>query len=853
MLALDHQRAAPLPDIPRLRVFISSPGDVSSAREVVAQTVEQVGVEYRRFFTVEPFLWENEAMLASGHFQDSIEPPSQFDIVILLLGSRLGTPLPEHTALRDYRGIDGRSPVTGTEWEFEEALAAARTSGAPHLLVYRSRQDVRISSVDLAAQQAQLAQLEALNAFWARHFEDKGEFIGAYARFDDLEQLSASVEKDLGALLKRRVGEQRSAGAAQERPVWTGDPFRGLESYEFEHAPIYFGRGRMVSKAMLQLLAQIERGSAFLLVVGASGSGKSSLVQAGLAPRLFEPRRVPSACLLRRVVFRPGEAGDDGDVFAALARRLTAAGAADVGLAELVAGTDAAGLAEHLRHAYASPGFAFARALGEVGDAARKTGRMLDYQQPKLLLVVDQLEELFTQERIGPDDRRRFVGLLAGLAKSGHAIVVATLRSDLWGLAAQSPELVALAEGDGRLDLAPASPAEIGQMIRLPVAAAGLSFETDHDSGIGLGEHIAEAAAREADALPLLSSLLEALYFEAGEGGRLSYGAYERLGGLTGAIAARADAVLAAQGSDAKAALAALMFALVQMDDEGRPSARPSSLAPFAPGGLVRRLVAAMAEARLVVLDTRADGQPTARLAHEALLTHWDAAREALAAQATALKTRRMAEARLRRATELGGGAKGLLTGDDLVDARVLETGYRSQLSPELADFIDRSTEAQKARRHSALLRWGAAAAVVLVLAAGAAYAVRWAMIQSLDRELLRAYDAAHTAYAQGNYALAASDFRANQARARQLMGMDGGDPNWPYNLALSDAEEAMTLEKAGDMAAAKPPYDAAKAAITDLRARFGDPPAVRDDLKALEAGLSAHPPQVTNAAPTHP
>jgi hypothetical protein len=833
-------------------VFISSPGDVSSAREVVAQTVEQVAVEYRRFFTVEPFLWENEAMLASGHFQDSIEPPSQFDIVILLLGSRLGTPLPERTALRDYRGIDGRAPVTGTEWEFEEALAAARTRGAPHLLVYRSRQDVRISSVDLAAQQAQLAQLEALNAFWARHFEDKGEFIGASARFDNLEQLSASVEKNLGALLKRRVADQRSGAAAEARPVWTGDPFRGLESYEFEHAPIYFGRGRMVSKAMLQLLAQIERGTAFLLVVGASGSGKSSLVKAGLAPRLFEPRRVPSACLLRRVVFRPGEAGDDGDVFAALAQRLTAADAADVGLAELVAGTDAAGLAEHLRHAHASPGFAFARALGEVGAAARRTGRMLDYQQPKLLLVVDQLEELFTLERIGPDDRRRFVGLLAGLARSGHAIVVATLRSDLWSLAAQSPELVALAEGDGRLDLAPASPAEIGQMIRLPVAAAGLSFETDHDSGIGLGEHIAEAAAREADALPLLSSLLEALYLDTGAAGRLGYDAYERLGGLTGAIAARADAVLAAQGGEGRSALAALLFALVQMDDEGRPSARPSSLAKFALGGPERRLVEALAEARLVVLDTGADGQPTARLAHEALLTHWDAARDTLAAQALALKARRMAEARLRRAGELGGGARGLLTAVDLADVRDLVGRYRGQLSPELTAFIDRSAAAEQARRRASLLRWGAAAAALFALAAGAAYAVRWAMIQSLDRELLRTYDNAHTAYSQGNYARAASDFRANQARARQLMGMDGGDPNWPYNLALSDAEEAMTLEKAGDMAAAKAPYAAAQAAIADLRARFGDPPAVRDDLKALEAGLSAHPPQATNGAPTH-
>ena len=70
-------------------------------------------------------------MLASAHFQDAIEPPSEFDIVVLILWSRLGTPLPEKTAEREYRGIDGRAPVTGTEWEYEEALKVARRRRRP--------------------------------------------------------------------------------------------------------------------------------------------------------------------------------------------------------------------------------------------------------------------------------------------------------------------------------------------------------------------------------------------------------------------------------------------------------------------------------------------------------------------------------------------------------------------------------------------------------------------------------------------------------------------------------------------------------------------------------------------------
>src|ERR1700722_14994348 len=132
----------------RLRIFVSSPGDVKAAREIAALTIERLAQDYARFFTIEPYLWEFEAMIASGHFQDSIESPGAFDVVILILWSRLGTMLPERTAIREYKGSDGRSPVTGTEWEFEEAFAAAKKTGAPDLLVYRSRKPAPFDTHD---------------------------------------------------------------------------------------------------------------------------------------------------------------------------------------------------------------------------------------------------------------------------------------------------------------------------------------------------------------------------------------------------------------------------------------------------------------------------------------------------------------------------------------------------------------------------------------------------------------------------------------------------------------------------------------------------------------------------------
>src|SRR5215470_223874 len=163
----------------RLRIFISSPGDVPDERLRADLIIDKLSQDYSRFFTIESYRWEHEAMIASKHFQDAIEPPSAFDIVVLILWSRLGTPLPEKTAEREYRGIDGRAPVTGTEWEYEEALKVAREKGAPDLLAFRNISPAPIDPLDLDAQDKTNAQLKALNAFWTKHFRDKGVFLAA--------------------------------------------------------------------------------------------------------------------------------------------------------------------------------------------------------------------------------------------------------------------------------------------------------------------------------------------------------------------------------------------------------------------------------------------------------------------------------------------------------------------------------------------------------------------------------------------------------------------------------------------------------------------------------------------------
>jgi hypothetical protein len=152
-------------------------------------------------------------------------------------------------------------------------------------------------------------------------------------------------------------------------------------------------------------------------VSGASGSGKSSLVKAGIVPRLMKPQRISGLAFLRRSVFRPG--GQGTDVILGLARALTRASGPDIGLSELIAqGQDTSQLAAHLRGAVGESGYPFANALSRLTQAGRQDGRLLALEDAKLILVVDQLEELFPG--IGAEERQLFIQLLAGLALVTH-------------------------------------------------------------------------------------------------------------------------------------------------------------------------------------------------------------------------------------------------------------------------------------------------------------------------------------------------------------------------------------------------------------------------------------------------
>ncbi|MBF0157619.1 MAG: ATP-binding protein, partial [Magnetococcales bacterium] len=298
-----------------VRIFISSPGDVNPEREVARRVIARLDREFSYHFRLEGLLWEREPLIATEHFQTMIMPPSSADIVLVILWSRLGSMLPPEK----FQGaVTGKVPVTGTEWEFEDAVGAYRARGKPDLLLYRKLASVTGSFDDEAVVASTLHQRRMVEAFLTHWFQDDstGGFKAASHQFHDAGELEEMLEVHLRVLLRQRLNLPE--GEVLQRGIhWhEGSPFRGLESFELKHAPIFFGRTRERMELRDALAAQAGRGCAFLLVFGASGSGKSSLVKAGLLADLKIPGVMEKVGLVRHALVRPS---DDEDPSAVLA------------------------------------------------------------------------------------------------------------------------------------------------------------------------------------------------------------------------------------------------------------------------------------------------------------------------------------------------------------------------------------------------------------------------------------------------------------------------------------------------------------------------------------------------------
>ena len=706
-----------------LRVFISSPGDVRPERRIAERVVQRLDQEFALHLDLRAVMWEREPLLASHHFQDLITPPHETEIVVVILWSWLGTTLPGDRFTGPLSGCE----VSGTEWEFEDALKSYREHSSPQILMYRKTAMPTVGLDDTTAARERLEQKERLDAFVKKWFAepDGGNPSRASWEFADAAQFEEILEDHLRALAARRV----DSAASRDGERADRNPYRGLRSFELRDAAFFFGRSRARNELREVLARRVASGQAFVLVFGASGSGKSSLVKAGLLADLALPGMIGRVALVRHAALRPSDRG--GQPIEALAAAIMQRGEALPELAHPPFDYTAESLASLLREAPAHAVPPIRQALGEAGRAAGLT----EAGEARLVVVVDQLEELFTQDKLSASEREAFVAALQALANSGLVWVIATMRSDFFDRLETLPALAALSAGEGRYLLLPPNEAEIGQIIRQPARESGLRFDTDPLRAENLDDVILRATARAAGALPLLSFLLDQLWRRRTPEGTLTFAAYNDLGGLEGAIGRRAEEVFREQPDAVRNELTGLVRALVTVTG-GTATSRPAPLAQFPEGSPGRALVDAFVDpaARLLVVDGA-----QLRLAHEALLTHWPRAREQVASDARDLELRGRLEEEAERYGKAGRrDQRGLVlpAGLRLAEGLALCVGWGAALPDAVTAFVAASRRA--ARRNRLRRIAGIAGAVVaLPVIAGLVWAglVFWG-VRTVEAEM---------------------------------------------------------------------------------------------------------------------
>ncbi|MDT6982668.1 AAA family ATPase [Streptomyces lusitanus] len=459
------------------------------------------------------------------------------------------------------------------------------------------------------------------------------------------------------ALVVGQVVVYRLENPAPPRVEWPRErvPYPGLDAFDEDEAPVYFGREAQAAELTRRLHATATRPEErFLALVGASGSGKSSLVRAGVMPRLRESRWtvVPA--------FAPG-----ADPLGALAGALAAAG-----------------------HGHETAG-AVLRRLRQGPDALRgELSRLREGRFRRTLLVVDQFEEIVTLA--GERERAQFLEALRTCTERDPAVrVLVTLRVDLLGrlLGTGHAELLQHPIAIGTLGRA-----QLVEVVERPGTLVGLRFVP------GVVDSIVNETGTD-DALPLLAYLLQELYFAAGPGGTVTEELYRRLGGVPGALARQADNTVTALGAGVGIDFVLrvlLRFVTVEGQEVARRRVPLSEL-----DERDRHVVDAFVEARLLRTEvagggSAADGsEPCAQVTHEALFRQWAPLRQEVEARAERLRERAELERWAADWERAGRSDDYLLTGERLTAARrwleaLEEAGQASEPSRALVEHSQR-------------------------------------------------------------------------------------------------------------------------------------------------------------------
>jgi WD40 repeat protein/class 3 adenylate cyclase len=465
-----------------------------------------------------------------------------------------------------------------------------------------------------------------------------------------------------------------------------GTPYKGLEAFQPQDAEFFFGREELIVD-----LAGRLAGSTFLAVIGPSGSGKSSVVRAGLVPAIWAGAH---GLAQRRdwkvLILTPG-----AHPLEELAVRL----ATERGL---------------------SPGSVLEDLRRDPHNLCLAVRQQLLDESPdaKVVLIVDQAEEIFTLCR-DEDERRTFVELLAHAAgENAQTVVILALRADFYGHCATYPSLAALVQDHQSL-VGPMREAEIRRAIELPASKAGLQLEE------GLVTRILDDVGSEPGSLPLLShALLET--WSKRKNNTMTLSAYVESGGVRGAIARTADAVYEQLEPEQQELARRIFLRLAEPGQGTEDTRRRASLSELLPGGdeqtAVEEVLDILARARLITV-----GLDVVEVAHEALIREWPLLRRWLDDDREGLQIHRRLTDDSREWIRYDRDPGTLYRGARLSAAQEWAEGREGDLSAAEREFLDAcraaaESELERARRRQRrLLVASATLAVLLALAVAAA------------------------------------------------------------------------------------------------------------------------------------
>ncbi|WP_086818783.1 PQQ-binding-like beta-propeller repeat protein [Allokutzneria sp. NRRL B-24872] len=451
-------------------------------------------------------------------------------------------------------------------------------------------------------------------------------------------------------------------------------PYRGLAAFREQDAELFFGRDELVT----DLVDRLGR-DRFLVVAGASGAGKSSLLRAGVAHRVSVDGLAGQQGW-RTVVFAPGAAP--------LARWV-----------------------ERLADALGDvPGDVDARAA--LTEDPTALPRLVELAGVSLLVVIDQFEEVFGTEVV-KEDREVFLAAVLATRGTKRLRMVLSVRADFLGHCARHTDLVD-AMRDRHVLVGPMTVPELRSAITEPALRTGCTVEA------ALLATLVAEAANERGGLPLVShALLET--WRRRRGRVLTLSGYEAAGGIHDAVVRTAEAVYARLGEEEEVAARALFLRLVDAS-EGILRRRATSAELDRENAINAGVLEAFADARLLTVDAGA-----VEIAHEALISSWPRLTDWIAEDREGHRVHLRLAVAAADWDELGRDPSALYRGTRLAVAREWAAGDKVVLAARERDFLDAADAAERAEqglhdRRTRQLRQlvtGLAIALVVAVVAG--------------------------------------------------------------------------------------------------------------------------------------